>query len=134
MSQVHVLHDVSVVLVQVVFWVCLQFCVTVSLFWPWWKTDLGWTIVLKTACIAALLLPANLSIVFGINVMTPAWQWTGAVLLGLVALIVLWRQVVIWVLQSYDPPPTKDARSAAGRARLRWKQRKRRDGPVSPDE
>lgn len=123
MTQLQLLNDLAVVMAQVVFWVSVGFVIGVSTFWPWWKTNLGLTIVLKTACIAAILLPFNLHVLLGINEDTIAWRWFGVIMLGGIAAVIVWRFIVMWVIQRYDPPPTKSGREALGNARQRWKFR-----------
>jgi hypothetical protein len=124
MSQVQFLSDVDKILIQTVFWISVGFVVGVSTFWPWWKTDLGWTIVLKTAAIAALLLPANLHDLFGIQAGTLAWAWWVTTSFASVGIVIVWRFIVMYILQRYNPPPVKSGRKTYGQARNRWKTRK----------
>jgi hypothetical protein len=111
-TQIQLLMDISNILVQLVFWLCVGFVAGTSTFWPWWKTDLGWNIILKTAIIADILLPVNLHILFGINIRTLFWQWWGVVNFGAIGVVVTWRFAVLWTIQRYNPPPAKSGRAA----------------------
>lgn len=99
MTQLQLLNDLGNILAQVVFWVCFAFVLVVSTYWAWWKADFGWTIMLKIACLAAVLLPFNLQLLLGINVMTYFWRWEVVVTFALVAVTIVWRAFVIWQLQ-----------------------------------
>lgn len=122
MSQYQLLSDIADVLVVAIFWISIAFCVAVSTFWKWWETDFGWTIVLKTAAIGLILLPGNLHFMFGLNPETLGWRWLGITCFALVGVIIVWRFVVLWTVQRYDPPPTK-----SGRAEFRLARRRKRE-------
>ncbi len=126
MSQQQFLFDLGIILAQVVFWESALFCISVSFFWPWWKQDLGWTIVLKTAAIGLILLPFNLHVWFPgtFPIYSLPWEWVRTVAFASVGVILLWRFIVIYVIQRYSPPPTKSGRQELGDARRRWKARK----------
>lgn len=109
MTQLRFINDLGVILVQVTFWVCVVFIISTSIFWPWWKTDLGWTIILKTACLGAILLPPNLTLIFGINTTSFFWRWESVATFAGIAMTIIWRGIVIWLLQRRDPPPMKSA-------------------------
>jgi len=93
--------DVASVGVQVIFYVNIAFIAGVSLFWPWWRDQLGWSIIAKTAALSVVLLPAMLFIWFGPNAFTSArWlSWFATWALFLVPAALVWRFVVIFRIQ-----------------------------------
>jgi len=114
------LHTVQTLSLHATFWTALAFCAGVSVFWPWWKTDLGWTIVLKTLCLAIILLPYELRTLFHVDNGATGFQWMATIAFAAIPLIIAWRFAVILAIQRYDPPPTASAWGARGR----WKARK----------
>ncbi len=120
MTQAELLAEIGTVLVHVTFWVSAAYIAGVSTFWPWWKTDLGWTIVLEAAAIMVVLLPFELHALFGLDPGGLAFTWLRLAAFAAVPVILVWRFVVTLVIQLLDPPPVK--RSGA---RQRWKQRRR---------
>lgn len=124
MTQAQLIHDVTIVLVHATFWICFLFVPIVSTFWPWWKTDLGVTVAVKTAAIALILLRTELAWIFGINPQGTALVWLGLVSFAVVPAVVLWRLVIIWTLQKLDPPPTKSGRTSFRADRRLRKERK----------
>ena len=134
MTQLQILDDLEIIVTQVVFWVSVGFVLGVSTFWPWWKNDLGWTIIIKTACITGILVPFILHLYFGINESTLFWRWTTLVLFSMIAIVMAWRFTVLWVIQRYSPPPMKSGRAAYGKARMRWKIRRSRDLSTRPEQ
>lgn len=113
MTQIQFLNDAGTVGFHYVFWASVLFVLGVSTFWPWWKTDLGWTIVLKTACIAAILFPFFLHLILGVNVETLFWEWWRLITFFMVGNIIVWRFFVILIIQRYNPPPVKSGRHYA---------------------
>lgn len=84
-----------------VFWSALGFVAAVSLFWPWWKSQLGWTIAAKSIAIALAVLPSILYTWFGPGVYRDA-PWLAWVAIGALALIppiLVWRAVILWHTQ-----------------------------------
>jgi hypothetical protein len=66
-----------------------------SLHGKWWRNDVGRTLVAKTALIAALLVPAALSLFFHLNRLNShIVAWVDVCLLGLVTPVMIWRMVV----------------------------------------
>lgn len=95
------LVDTSEVLIQAAFWLSIAFLTGVSMFWPWWKTHLGWTIWLETAAIAWFVFPSTISLEFGVDVDTITWQWVTVIGLLFVVLILPWRAAAIWWRQRH---------------------------------
>lgn len=106
----HFLVDGDISVVYYVFCSFIICTVATSLFWPWWKSDMGWTVVLEASCIVVLLFPSILGLALHVNVDTTFWQWWALVSFFLVGTIAWWRLLVIWVIQRYDPPVTKSGR------------------------
>ena len=86
------------VAVQGIFYSALLFPLVVATFWPWWKSELGWSIVAADVAYAVAVFPAMLSYWFGITL--PAWLlWASVVALWLVPPVVAWRASVLWRVQ-----------------------------------
>lgn len=87
--------------VEGIFYSALGFVAAVSFWWPWWKTQLGWSIVAKSLALALAVTPAMLTIWFGLEVYADApWlQWVAIAALLAVPPILVWRAWVIWQLQ-----------------------------------
>jgi hypothetical protein len=84
--------------VEAIFYSALGFIAVVSLFWPWWKTQLGWTFAAKSAALALATLPAMVHVWVGGA--TPAWlAWLGVAALWAVPPILVWRAWVLWRVQ-----------------------------------
>lgn len=92
---------------QVTFWSCWAFAALSSVFWPWWKTQLGWSIMLKTIAIGLALLPSELMIWLGrAYVARQAWlQWFTVGAVAVIPLILAWRLIVIYRYQRNSRPP-----------------------------
>lgn len=91
----------SRIAVEGIFYSALGFVLAVSFYWPWWKTQLGWSIAAKSLALALAVTPAMLTIWFGPVVYADA-PWLQAVAIGaLMAVppILVWRAVVIWRYQ-----------------------------------
>jgi len=99
---------------QVIFYVNIAFLAGVSLIWPWWRDQLGWSIIAKTVALSIVLLPAMLFVWFGPNAFTQApWlAWVSAWSLFLVPAALIWRFVVIYRIQregaSHHPPRNQE--------------------------
>ena len=91
--------------VRALFWSVIGFVIAVSTFWPWWKSQLGWSIVAKSLALAIAVLPAMLVYWFGPAVYADApWlQWVSVIGLWLVPPILAWRALVIWQAQRKSP-------------------------------
>lgn len=87
--------------IQGVFYSALLFVLAVSTFWPWWKSQLGWSIVAKSIALAIAVFPAMLAYWFGPQVYTRAlWlRWAAIGALWTIPLILAWRLAVIWQAQ-----------------------------------
>lgn len=84
-----------------IFYSALGFIAAVSVFWPWWKSQLGWSIVAKSLALALAVFPAMLTYWFGAGVYARA-PWLGWVAVGAlwaVPPILAWRVAVIWQAQ-----------------------------------
>ena len=87
--------------VQGVFYSALGFVAAVSFFWPWWKSQLGWSIAAKSLAIAIAVFPTVLYDWFGARVYTedPWLGWVTVAALALIPPILAWRAVIIWQAQ-----------------------------------
>jgi hypothetical protein len=83
------------------FWSVLAFVAVVSTFWPWWRSQLGWTVTAKSLALAITVLPAMLTWWFGPAVFHdfPWLQWMSVIGLWLIPPILAWRALVIWQAQ-----------------------------------
>ena len=89
--------QVAAVIVQVIFYSGFAAPAVMAAFWPWWRSELGWSIVAKTLCLSLALLGAMLESWFG-----PAdfersavLQWFTLTMLAAIPVIVWWR---VWVI------------------------------------
>ena len=96
--------------VEAIFYGSLLFCIGVSSFWAWWRSQLGWTIIAKSLALALAVLPAMIFYWFGAR----APQWLTAVSIAAlwsVPLVLAWRLAVLWKIQRAglipegEPPP-----------------------------
>ena len=89
--------------VEGLFYAALGFVAVVSVFWPWWKSALGWSIIAKSLALGIAVLPAMLAYWFGMGVYqrAPWLQWVAIGALWLVPPILAWRAVVIWQAQRH---------------------------------
>ena len=87
--------------VEALFYAAILFVAAVSTFWPWWKSQLGWTVTAKSLALAIAVLPAMLAYWFGPGVYAsdPWVRWVSIAALWTVPPILAWRAVVIWHLQ-----------------------------------
>lgn len=93
--------DWATAAIQCVFYTSLAFVVLISLFWSWWKTQLGWTIALKSLAIAAAVFLEMLEVWFGPGFVRdhPGLETVSIVSLFCVPLILIWRLVVLYRIQ-----------------------------------
>lgn len=87
--------------VEGIFYSAVGFVLAVSFFWPWWRSQLGWSITAKSLALAIAVLPAMLTYWAGPNIYKDApWlQWVAISALWLIPPILAWRAVVIWQAQ-----------------------------------
>lgn len=84
--------------VECVFYSSIAFVVAVSSFWPWWKSQLGWTIVAKSVALTVAVLPAMLGYWF--DGQLPEWlTWVTICALFSIPVILAWRVWVLWQIQ-----------------------------------
>jgi hypothetical protein len=84
--------------IEAIFYTSAGFVVAVSLAWPWWKSQLGWTIMAKTLALMIAVFPAML--VYWLGETLPHWlEWLSIVALWCIPPILIWRAVVIWRMQ-----------------------------------
>ena len=84
-----------------IFWSAIGFVIAVSAFWPWWKTQLGWSITVNELALTVAVAPSILVYWFGPAVYTGA-PWLFWVSIGALLTIppaVAWRAAVIWHTQ-----------------------------------
>ena len=86
--------------VEGIFWSALAFVAVVSVFWPWWKSALGWSIIAKSIALAFAVFPAMLDYWLGTTTSRDKWlQWMAIGALWTIPPILVWRAVVIWHAQ-----------------------------------
>ena len=92
---------VGQVIIQVIFYSGLIAPAVMATFWPWWRSELGWSITAKTFALSLALLPAMLVYWFGLNAITgsDALRWFSLTALAAVPVIVWWRVWVIYKAQ-----------------------------------
>jgi hypothetical protein len=87
--------------IQFVFWAGLLAIVSISTFWPWWKTDLGWTICLEMLCLSTVTFPSTMFLEFGMDTQTLFWQWWVAITFFVSGCVTICRIFVTWRYQHY---------------------------------
>lgn len=103
----HAQRLVAEIAVQAIFYGSVLFIAAVSTFWPWWRTQLGWTIIAKSAALALAVMPAMFIYWFGRNTFTQS-DWLGWVSVGallMVPPILAWRGIVLWRVQRHGAEP-----------------------------
>ena len=97
---------VSLVIVQAIFYSGFAAPAVMATFWPWWRSELGWSIVAKTFALSLALLPAMLLYWLGPTTFTTssALRWFSIAALGAVPLIVWWR---VWVIYRFQRDGSK---------------------------
>ena len=86
------------IVVEEIFYSSLGFVIAVSVFWPWWRSQLGWSICAKALAFGLAFTPAMVMYTFGAH--APTWmQWGAVCSAALVGPILAWRAWVIWHAQ-----------------------------------
>lgn len=87
--------------VEGTFYGAFAFIAAVSIFWPWWRSQLGWSIIAKSVAVALAVLPNMLFYWFGpaVYIDAPWIYWVAIGALLLVPPILAWRAAVIWRAQ-----------------------------------
>lgn len=93
--------EYSKIAVEAIFYSSLGFVAVVSLFWPWWKSQLGWTIAAKSLALGLAVFPAMLIYWFGHDVFTdsPWLKWASVTMLYLIPPILIWRAFILFRIQ-----------------------------------
>lgn len=79
------------------FFASALFPAVTSFYWPWWRTEWGWNLVVLDLALAVAVFPTLLALDFGIRAQVFYWaQVTG---LSVVALVIPWRTFMIWRAQ-----------------------------------
>ena len=84
--------------VEAIFYSSALFVAVVSLYFPWWRSQLGWTIIAKTLALAVAVFPAMLTYWLGVRV-TGWLAWVSVAALWTIPPILAWRALVIWRVQ-----------------------------------
>lgn len=95
MTSLHFLMDWEDAAIGAAFWTCLLWPLIVRSFWPWYRDQWGWNMIIKTEMIALALLAPILHLEFGIQ---PGLGllWIGAVAITMIPVAVAWRTVIIY--------------------------------------
>lgn len=93
--------QVSQIIIQVIFYSGIAAPIVLGLFWKWWRSELGWSIVAKTLALSLALTGTMLIYWFGPTgvARSDAMQWFTLVMLAAVPVILWWRVWVIWKTQ-----------------------------------
>jgi hypothetical protein len=85
---------------NVAFWASCLFLFGTSFFWPWWKSSWGANIIALEFALVLAIMPFVLSYDFGIHIQASlAYGYTEAVSLWMIAVIVIWRGILIFAQQ-----------------------------------
>ena len=88
----------ATIAIQGIFYSSIAFVAAVSMFWPWWRSQLGWSITAKTLALTIAVFPAMLMYWFGFH--PPQWvSWVAVLALWLIPPILAWRAFVLWQVQ-----------------------------------
>ena len=98
MTQLHVLRDCAQAAAGVAFWTCLLWPAVTATFWPWWRDQWGWNMVIKTEMIALALLAGVAHMEFGLPLGYPL-LWTEVVAVTAIPVVLAWRTWIIWRTQ-----------------------------------
>ena len=87
--------------IQAIFYTSLLFTVAVSTFWPWWRSQLGWSIIAKSLALTVAVLPAMIAYWFGpaIYARNPWLGWLSIGAMATIPAILAWRAWVLWQVQ-----------------------------------
>jgi hypothetical protein len=87
--------------IEAIFYTSLGFTAAVSVFWPWWRSQLGWSIIAKSLALTVAVLPAMIAYWFGAAVYArnPWLGWLSIAAMATIPLILTWRAVVLWHVQ-----------------------------------
>ena len=89
--------QVTQVIIQVIFYSGILAPAVTATFWPWWRSELGWTISAKMLALSMAILPAMLLFWFGPSafVTSDVLRWFSITALAAVPVIIWWR---VWVI------------------------------------
>jgi hypothetical protein len=85
--------------VQLMFWTGIFSISATSVFWPWWRSSLGQTIVLEMGCLSIATLPSALHLEADLDTSDTFWRWWVAITFLVASLGLLWRVAVLWKYQ-----------------------------------
>lgn len=93
--------------VEAIFYTSIVFIAAISTFWPWWRSQLGWTITAKTLALVIAVTPAMLEYWFGPTVYKDApWlAWVTVAALACVPPVLAWRAIILWRIQRHQRDP-----------------------------
>ena len=88
---------VALIIIQVIFYSGFAAPIVMATFWPWWRSELGWSIVAKTLALSCALLGVMLVYWFGPTdfAQSAFMQWFTVVALAAVPVALWWR---VWVI------------------------------------
>lgn len=86
------------IVLRVTFWICLLYP-AISVYWPWWKSAIGVTVMTEAVAFALLLLPGQLHFVFGLDITAPGWEWFAVACFAVLPVTLVWRAAAIYLAQ-----------------------------------
>jgi hypothetical protein len=94
-------QDAARIAIEAIFYTSILFTAAVSMFWPWWRSQLGWSIIAKSFALAVAVLPAMIAYWFGTAVYArnPWLGWLSIAAMATIPLILVWRAAVLWHVQ-----------------------------------
>lgn len=87
------------VVAGVLFWSSLAFPIITAIIWPWWKSWWGRNIVSLDLAIALTFFASVMHIEFGLTSTFTAFEWMDVVGLGAAAIIIIWRGIMVFLVQ-----------------------------------
>lgn len=97
MNQLHLLHDIEVWLVNLVFVISVLFPIVTRFYWNWMASEWGKNIIALEVSIAATLVASVLYLDLGVNSLV--LRWVSDISLAMVGCVIVWRAVLIWHTQ-----------------------------------
>lgn len=110
MTQAQLLRDLDEYIIWFSFLLSVLFTPVATLMWRWWKHPWGVNIVTLELAIAFALLPAWLSVAFGLrHAAVYVFAWVQLASVALVGVVIISRLLLIWKTQRRVAVPPGEA-------------------------